>query len=164
MRLEWSLELTSSYHFSYMKMLRWSLAYSAMVFNDFYLNWSSWFTIRSWLVPVVRDLFLRRLLDFLFLCFFFLFLLRCSSLLLQLDEEELHEEVKLILLLFPRKILSEEIDFFLLCLRSSELFSERSTLSPYFNLNLRKKLLQRFSQIREFRPLHMWMTKEGGEA
>ena len=37
--------------------------------------------------------------------------------------------MELILLLFVRELLSEDIDFFLLCLRSSELFSERSTLS-----------------------------------
>ena len=96
--------------------------------DSFHLNWSSWFTTRKRLVSGVRDLVLRRLLDFLFLCFFFLFLLRWSSSLLELSEEESREEVELILLLFLREAVSKDIDFFLLCLRSSELFSERSTL------------------------------------
>ena len=84
---------------------------------------------RKRLVSGVRDLVLRRFLDFLFLRFFFLFLLCCSSSLLELAEEESHKEVALILLLFLRELLSKDIDFFLLCLRASELFSERSTLS-----------------------------------
>ena len=43
--------------------------------------------------------------------------------------EESRAEVELIPLLFFRELLCKEIDFFLLCLRSSELFSEKSTLS-----------------------------------
>ena len=114
---------------SCMKMLRCSFTYLAMASDNSHLNWSSWFTARKRLVSGVGDLVLRRFFDFLFLCFFFLFLLRCSSSLLELDEEESREEVELILLLFLRELLSEDKDFFLLCLRSSELFSERSTLS-----------------------------------
>ena len=100
-----------------------------MASDNFHLNWSSWFTTRKRLVSGVRDLVLWRFLDFLFLCFFFLFLLHWSSSLLELGEEEFREEVELILLLFLRELLSKDIDFFLLCLRSSDLFFERSILS-----------------------------------
>ena len=129
MGLEWTLELTMLDLFSCIKMLRWPFAYSAMRSDNPHLNWCSWFTIRNLLVSRVGDLILRWFLDFLFLCFFDLFLLRCSSSLLELDEEESREEAKLILLLLLRERLSKDIDFFLLCLRSSELFSDRSTLS-----------------------------------
>ena len=129
MGLEWTLELTTLDLFSCIKMLRWPFAYSAMRSDNPHLNWCSWFTIRNLLVSRVGDLILRCFLDFLFLCFFDLFLLRCSSSLLELDEEESREEAKLILLLLLRERFSEDIDFFLLCLRSSELFSDRSTLS-----------------------------------
>ena len=100
MGLEWSLELTPSKSFFCMKMLRWSFAYSVMVSDNSHLNWSSWFTTRNRLVSGVEDLVLRRSLDFLKLCSFFLFLLRCSSLLLKPDEEESREEVELIPLLY----------------------------------------------------------------
>ena len=129
MGLEWTLELTTLDLFSCIKMLRWPFAYSAMRSDNPHLNWCSWFTIRNLLVSRVGDLILRCFLDFLFLCFFDLFLPRCSSSLLELDEEESREEAKLILLLLLRERLSKDIDFFLLCLRSSELFSDRSTLS-----------------------------------
>ena len=76
--------------------------------DDSYLNWSSWFTTRKRLVSGVEDLVLRRFLDFLFLCFFFLFLLRCSSSLLEMGEEESREEVELILLLFLREFFSKD--------------------------------------------------------
>ena len=54
---------------------------------------------------------------------------------------------------------------FILCLPSSELFSQRSVFSSalrpsYFSSNLRKKLLQRFSHIWELRSFHVWITKE----
>ena len=95
-------------------------------------------------------------LGFSFPCFFFLFFLRCSSSLLELDEEESREEGEVILLLFLHEFISKDINFFLLCLRSSELFSERSTLSSalfaiLFQLRFEKKLLQGFSQTRELR-------------
>ena len=115
--------------FSCMKMLRYSFAYSDMASDNSHFNWFFWFTTQKRLCSGVGDLVLRRFLDFLFLCFFFLFLLCCSSLLLELGEEESREEVELTLLLFWRELLSKDIDFFLLCLHSSELFSERSTLS-----------------------------------
>ena len=115
--------------FSCLNMLKCSFAYSAMASDNFHLNWSSWFTTRKRLVSGVGDLVLRCFVDFLFLCFFYLFLLRCSSSLLELGEEESREEVKLILLLFLRELLSKDIDFFLFCLHSPELFSERSSLS-----------------------------------
>ena len=101
----------------------------AMKSDNSHLNWSSWFTTRNQLVSGVGDLVLRRFLDFLFLCFFFLFLLRCSSSLMELGEEESREEVELIILLFLREFFSKDIDFFPLCLHSSELFSERFTWS-----------------------------------
>ena len=129
MGLEWTLELTTLDLLSCIKMLRWPFAYSAMRSDNPHLNWCSWFTIRNLLVSRVGDLILRCFFDFLFLCFFDLFLLRCSSSLLELNEEESREKAKLILLLLLRERLSEDIDFFLLCLRSSELFSDRSTLS-----------------------------------
>ena len=115
--------------FSCMEMLRCSFVYSAMASDSSHSNWSSWFTTRKRLVSGVGDLVLRRFLDFLFFCFFFLFLLRYSSSLLELGEEESREEMELILLLFLRELLSKDIDFFLLCFRSSKLFSERSALS-----------------------------------
>ena len=121
MGLEWTLELTTLDLFSCIKMLRWPFAYSAMRSDNPHLNWCSWFTIRNLLVSRVGDLILRWFLDFLFVCFFVLFLLRCSSLLLELDEQESREETNLILLLLLRERLSEDTDFFLLCLRSSEL-------------------------------------------
>ena len=113
---------------SCMKMLRWLFAYSAMAFNNSHLNWSSWFTTQNRLVSGVKDLVLG-FLNFLFLCFFFLFLIRCFSSLLELDEAKSREKLELILLLFLSELLSKDIDFFLLCLRPSELFSERYTLS-----------------------------------
>ena len=45
---------------------------------------------------------------FHFLCFFFLYLLCCYSSLFELDEEESHGEVELILLLVLRELLSED--------------------------------------------------------
>ena len=86
--------------FSCTKMLKWSFAYSATVSDNSHLNWCSWFTIQNWLVSGEGYLVLRRFLEFLFLYFVFLFLSCCSSLLLELDEEESLLEVKLILLLF----------------------------------------------------------------
>ena len=79
---------------------------------------------------------------------------------MELDEEESREEVELILFPFLRELISEDMGFFLLCLRSSELFSGRSTLSSalsaiLFQPRFEKKLLQRFSQIRELRSLHL---------
>ena len=94
--------------FSCTKMLRCSLANSSMACDDSYLNWSSWFTTRKRLVSEVEDLVLRRFLDFLFLRFFFLFLLRCSSSLLEVGQEESREEVELILLLFLREFFSKD--------------------------------------------------------
>ena len=83
-----------------------------------------------------------------------------------MDEEEPREEVELILQPFFRGLLSKYKDFLL----SSELFFEKSTFSSALSAILfqskfeKKKLLQRFSQIRELRPLHLWKTKEGREA
>ena len=79
MGLEWTLELTTLDLFSCIKMLRWPFAYSTMRSDNPHLNWCSWFTIRNLLVSRVGDLILRCFLDFLFLCFFDLFLPRCSS-------------------------------------------------------------------------------------
>ena len=108
MGLEWTLELTTLDLFSCIKMLRWPFAYSTMRSDNPHLNWCSWFTIRNLLVSRVGDLILRCFLDFLFLCFFDLFLLRCSSSLLELDEEESREEAKLILLPLLRERLSKD--------------------------------------------------------
>ena len=117
-------------------MLRWSFTCLAMVSNNFHLNWYSLFTKRNRLFSGVGDLVLQRFLDFSFLYIFFLFLLRCSSLLLELDEENPRREIERILLLFLRELLSEDIDFFLFCLCLSELFSERSTLSSALSVIL----------------------------
>ena len=134
--------------FSWMKILRWSFTYPAMVSNNSQWNWFSWFTARNWLVFWVEDLGQRHFLDFLFLCFFFHFLLLCPSLLLELDEEESREEVELIL----RKLLSQDIDFFFLFLLSFEPFSERSRLFSALSTILfwpkcEKTFLQRFFEI-----------------
>ena len=92
---------------SCMKMLRWLFAYSAMAFNNSHLNWSSWFTTQNRLVSGVKDLVLG-FLNFLFLCFFFLFLIRCFSSLLELDEAKSREKLELILLLFLSELLSKD--------------------------------------------------------
>ena len=111
------------------------------------------------IVSGVGDLVLRLLLGFILLCLFILFLLRCSSSLLELDEEESRKEVELILHFLLCEHLSKGHRF-ILCLRSSELFSQRSVFSSalrpsYFSSNLRKKLLQRFSHIWELRSFHV---------
>ena len=102
-------------------------------------------------------------LDFLFSCFVFLLLLRCSLSLLHLDEEESREEVELILLLFLCELLFKDI-FFLSCLRSFWAIFWKICMPSYFSQNLRKKLFRRFSQILELRPLDVWITKLSGEA
>ena len=168
MGLEWSLELTPSKSFFCMKMLRWSFAYSVMVSDNSHLNWSSWFTTRNRLVSGVEDLVLRRSLDFLKLCSFFLFLLRCSSLLLKPDEEESRKEVELIPLLYffscvifsPNIYISFSNAFAPVSYFLKDLHCHLHYLRSYFNPDLRKKLLQRFSQIRQLLPLHVWITKQ----
>ena len=126
-----------------MKILRWSFVYPAMVSYNSHMNWSSWYTLWNRHVSGVGDLVLRRFLDFLFLCFFFLFLLRYSSSLLELDEEKSREEVELILFLSLREILSEYIDFLLLYLCTPELFSERYILSSELSVILLKSKFEK---------------------
>ena len=154
---------------SCMKMLRWSFAYSAMVSNNSYLNWSSWFTTQNRLVSAVKDLVLRRFLNFLFLCSFFLFLIRCFSSLLELDEAESREKLQLVLQLVLSELLSKDIVSFSyvfvhLSYFLKDLHCHLHYLLSYFSPNLRKTHLQRFFQIPKLRPLYFWIMEEGGKA
>ena len=113
-----------------------------MVSNNSRLKWSSWFTAQNRLVSWVRELVLWRFLYFRFLCFFLPFLINCSSLLQELDEDESCKEVQLILLLFLRELLSKDIDLSLMSSFARLLFwhCHLHYLPSYFNPSFRKKL------------------------
>lgn len=81
--------------------------------------------------------------DFFFLMFLFPFLLRCSSSLLELNEEKSREEMELIILLVFSERLSEHTDFFLLCLCSPERFAKRLTWSSTLSAILFQPKLQK---------------------
>ena len=150
MGLEWTLELTTLDLLSCIKMLRWPFAYSAMRSDNPHLNWCSWFTIRNLLVSRVGDLILRWFLDFLFL-FLCPFL---ASLLLTatgagwggITRRNKSDSPSLV----PWASLRRHR---FLSLMSSFVWAMPSYFSPDLQL----------SQIRELRPLYVWITKEGGQ-
>ena len=140
--------------------------YSAMVSDNSHLNWSSWITIRNPLVSGVEDLVQRRFLDFFFLTFLFPFLALLLLIAIGAGWGEITRRsgTDSPSLLLWSSLRRHRFLSLYVCVHLSYCQENLHYLPSYFSPNLKKKLLEMLSQIREFRPLHVWITKAGGEA